>query len=139
MRVCSANCAQGCRRCEHGFHPVLLHHPPEGAGVRRAHRLALVQHTRAAVQERGEHDVRMADDPSCGWDEGAGEGAVKGEGEYEGEGEGEGEDKDKGDGMGVLVMMSMMVVSVPMSEADHHVSEGLRFIKRLIVHSRGTA
>ncbi len=43
---------------------VLRDHPPEGAGVRRADRLALVEHARAAVQQRRVDDVGMADDPA---------------------------------------------------------------------------
>ncbi len=59
-----ANGAEGRRRREEHGDLVLLHHPPEGAGIRRADRLALIEHRRAAVQQRRIDDVGMADDPA---------------------------------------------------------------------------
>ncbi len=45
-------------------HLVVLDHPPERAGVRRAHGLALVQHGGAAVDQRPVDDVAVAHDPA---------------------------------------------------------------------------
>ncbi len=64
LRVLLAHGAKGRRRGEEGRDLVLLDHPPEGAGVRRADRLALVEHAGAAVQQRRINDVGMADHPA---------------------------------------------------------------------------
>ena len=52
------------RRGEHRLHPVLGRHPPERARIRRADRLALVEHGRRAEQQRAVDDVGVADDPA---------------------------------------------------------------------------
>ena len=52
------------RRGEEGAHAVLRDDPPERARVRRADRLALVQHGRVAVEQRAVDDVRMAHGPA---------------------------------------------------------------------------
>ena len=44
--------------------PCSRDHPPERAGVRRPDRLPLVEHRRAAVEERRVDDVRVPDDPA---------------------------------------------------------------------------
>ena len=44
--------------------PCSASDPPEGAGIGRADRLALVEHRRAAVQQRRVDDVGMADHPA---------------------------------------------------------------------------
>ena len=54
---------RGGRREQH-VHAVLGDEPPEGAGVRRADGLALVEDRRAALEERRVDDVRVADDPA---------------------------------------------------------------------------
>ena len=56
--------ADGGGRGEEGLHAVLGDDAEEGAGVRRAHRLALVEDRRAAVHERAVDDVRVADRPA---------------------------------------------------------------------------
>ena len=64
LRVLLAHGAEGGRRGEEGGDLVVLDHPPEGAGVRRADRLAFVEHGGAAVQQRRVDDVGMADHPA---------------------------------------------------------------------------
>ncbi len=64
LRVFLAHGAQRRRRGEEGGDLVVLDHPPEGAGVGRADRLALVEHAGAAVNERRIDDVGMPDDPA---------------------------------------------------------------------------
>ena len=64
MRVLLAHRAQRGRRGEEGGDLVFLDHAPEGAGVGRADRLALVEDRRAAVQQRRVDDVGMADHPA---------------------------------------------------------------------------
>ena len=44
--------------------PVLGDHPPEGARIRRADRLALVEHRRVAVEQRRVDDVGVAHRPA---------------------------------------------------------------------------
>ena len=56
--------AKGGRRGEEGAHVVLRDHPPEGAGVRRPHRLALVEHRRVPMEQRPVDDIRMAHRPA---------------------------------------------------------------------------
>ena len=56
--------AEGRGRGEHGGHLVLGDHAPEGARVRRADRLALVEDRRAAVQQRRIADVGVAHHPA---------------------------------------------------------------------------
>ena len=52
------------RRREERAHAVLGDDAPEGAGIRRSDRLALVHHRRAPGQERRVDDVGVADDPA---------------------------------------------------------------------------
>ena len=56
--------AEGGGRGEQRRHLVLRDHAPEGAGVGRADRLALVEDRGAAVQQRRVDDVGMADHPA---------------------------------------------------------------------------
>ena len=64
LGVLLAHRAEGGRRREECGDLVLLDDPPERARVRRADRLALIEHARAAVQQRAVDDVGMADDPA---------------------------------------------------------------------------
>ena len=64
VRIVAADGAEGGRRGEERRHVVLGDDAPEGAGVGRADRLALVEHARAAVQQRRVDDVGMADHPA---------------------------------------------------------------------------
>ena len=64
VRVLLLDGAQRRRRGEQRGHPVLGDHAPEGAGVGRADRLALVEHGGAAVDERRVDDVGVADHPA---------------------------------------------------------------------------
>jgi len=57
--VLDADGAQRGRRREHGVDAVLLDHPPEGARVGRADRLAFEEHRCRARQQRRVHDVRV--------------------------------------------------------------------------------
>ena len=52
------------RRGEQRLHPVFGRHPPERARVRRADRLALVEHGRRAEHQRAVDDVGVADHPA---------------------------------------------------------------------------
>ena len=64
VRVFLLDGAERRRRREQHRYLVLGHHPPEGAGIGRAHWLALVQYGRAAVDERRIDDVGVADHPA---------------------------------------------------------------------------
>lgn len=64
MRVFLADRADRRRRAEQAVHPVLFDHPPVGAGVRRAHRLAFVEHRGTAAHQRAVDDQRVADHPA---------------------------------------------------------------------------
>ena len=63
-RVLLLDGAEGGGRGEEAVDPVVLNHPPEGPGVRRAHRLALKQHRGAAAQQRAIDDVGVAHHPA---------------------------------------------------------------------------
>ena len=52
------------RRREERGHPVVLDHAPERARVGRAHRLALEEHRRAAMDQRPVHDIRVPHHPA---------------------------------------------------------------------------
>ena len=54
---------RGGRREQH-LHIVLFDYPPEGAGVRRAHRLALVQHGGVTVEQRAVADIGVPHHPA---------------------------------------------------------------------------
>jgi hypothetical protein len=64
LRVFLLDGAKRGRSGEQSRHAVLGDHPPEGAGIGRADRLALVQDRGAAVQERGVHDVAVPHHPA---------------------------------------------------------------------------
>ncbi len=64
MRVFLADRADRRRRAEQAVHPVLFDHPPVGAGVRRAHRLAFVEHRGTAAHQRAVDDQRVAGHPA---------------------------------------------------------------------------
>ncbi len=64
VRVLLLDRADRRRRGEQCLHSVLGRHPPERARVRRAHRLALVEHGRRAEHQRPVHDVGVADHPA---------------------------------------------------------------------------
>src|SRR5207247_2623819 len=63
LRVLLLDGPEGGGGGEEHVHAVLLHHPPEGARVGRAHGLALVEDGGGAHQERGVDDVGVPDDP----------------------------------------------------------------------------
>ena len=64
LRVFFLDGAERGRRGEHRGAVMFGDHPPEGAGVGRADRLALVEDRGAAVKQRRVDDVRMADHPA---------------------------------------------------------------------------
>ena len=64
VRVFLADGAERGRRGEQRHRLVLRDHAPEGAGVGRAHRLALIHDRRGAVKQRRIDDVGMADHPA---------------------------------------------------------------------------
>ncbi len=64
VRVFLLDGAEGGRRGEQGRDLVLGDHPPEGAGIGRADRLALVEDRGAAGEQRRVDDIGMADDPA---------------------------------------------------------------------------
>ena len=64
LRVFLLDGAERGRRGEHRDALVLGDHAPERAGVRRADRLALVEHRGAAVEQRRIDDVAVADHPA---------------------------------------------------------------------------
>ena len=61
--VDAADGAQRRGRREHRLHVAFMHGPPELPGIRRSHRLALVEHGRRSHQERPVDDEGVADDP----------------------------------------------------------------------------
>ena len=63
-RVLLLDGAEGRRRREQADRSVLGDDAPEGTGVRRPDRLALVEHRRRAGQQRPVDDVGVADDPA---------------------------------------------------------------------------
>ncbi|MCY1284327.1 hypothetical protein D9M70_332260 [compost metagenome] len=64
VRVFLADRAERGGRAEQGIDLVFLDHPPVAAGVRRAHRLAFVEHRGTAVHQRSVDDQRVADHPA---------------------------------------------------------------------------
>ena len=56
--------AKRSRRREQDLDLVLLDDAPEGAGIGRTDRLALIENGRTALKERPVDDVGMADDPA---------------------------------------------------------------------------
>jgi hypothetical protein len=56
--------AEGSGRGEQRHHFVLRDQAPEGAGIGRADRLALVEDGGATVKQRRVHNIRMADHPA---------------------------------------------------------------------------
>ena len=59
-----ADRAEGRRGREQHHRLVLGDQPPEGAGIGRAHRLALIEHRGRALDQRRIDDVAVADDPA---------------------------------------------------------------------------
>ena len=64
LRILLLDGAKGRGRGEQRHDPMIGDHPPIGAGIGRAHRLALVENGRATMKERPIDDVGMADHPA---------------------------------------------------------------------------
>ena len=64
VRILALDGPEGRRRREQDLDLVFGNDPPEGARIGGAHRLALIEDGRAAVQQRPVDDVGMADHPA---------------------------------------------------------------------------